>query len=706
MFEAYAPNEVAMKLPLEITSITCQKSSDSVLAGSKIGQLFVYSPKRTHRRGFELDTLCKQFERRAVLDLTICEREELLICISDGQVAAHHLGDRHFPVIALLHKTKPVHSFVQWNPKGSDSLYIIVSSKKRLFLFKWTDKDFHDVRFEYNHSFIDKPSTMRVCGSNLVFSVGKEYYIMKLIENSSADGESFVGEVHRLFEFPDSAVIVDIYDRKLLGFCRGDVLVLYNYDGQNTPHIADVRFSEPPLDMVYDTPYLVSLLPKGRIEVRSLNPSLLIQTMVLSKAGAVCGGNPGYVYVSSPNDVWILDAHTNLRKNVSMLIAEKHFDLAIQLVEESNVFTPENKLEIKRQAAVNLFNKRKFEESFALHAEIKSDVITIIQLFPEFLPVKLQKSVPALDFPVRSDYSKQLDQYQRDKAMGQVKMSNEDLKALQISLQVVDTTLLKCYLQLSNFYIHRSVMMKFSLMYIRTILNGLSFSIVFFEIFIGDESDVARNLNRDDVLDFLRFHCIAAVIPYLALVEHYIAKIKMLFQDYVHVFPDAFYEERALILGRLKQHEQVLTLHIYVILLRISSNLLVIQVNLFFYYFVFLSNSILKFYRYICYYFNAFVRYPTDGSLAHFGCYNENPAEKSGVYKQTTHRVTRLWIVHKPVDKQFASITLPTDVLVEMINALRGVALDVELNGESAALIVTHPVVSFFQDIQLSTFYK
>lgn len=35
------------------------------------------------------------------------------------------------------------------------------------------------------------------------------------------------------------------------------------------------------------------------------------------------------------------------------------------------------------------------------------------------------------------------------------------------------------------------------------------------QIFTGEESDVARNLDRQAVLVFLRSHCVAAVIPFL-----------------------------------------------------------------------------------------------------------------------------------------------------------------------------------------------
>lgn len=93
------------------------------------------------RRGFDLDTLCKQFERKAVLDLTVCEEQDVIFCVSDGQMAAHYLSaffftgplylaviicyrseDRHYPVVSILHKTKPVNEFVVWFPEVREYL--------------------------------------------------------------------------------------------------------------------------------------------------------------------------------------------------------------------------------------------------------------------------------------------------------------------------------------------------------------------------------------------------------------------------------------------------------------------------------------------------------------------------------------------------------------------------------------------------------
>lgn len=114
------------------------------------------------------------------------------------------------------------------------------------------------------------------------------------------------------------------------------------------------------------------MLSKGRVEVRSIFDGQLVQTMSLPKAMTLCSGARGQVFVAALSDIWILDTSQNLRKNVSHLIQERHFELAIQLAENSNLFAEEQKLEIKKKAALNLFNQKKFDESFALFGEIKT----------------------------------------------------------------------------------------------------------------------------------------------------------------------------------------------------------------------------------------------------------------------------------------------------------------------------------------------
>ncbi|CAI2353097.1 unnamed protein product [Caenorhabditis sp. 36 PRJEB53466] len=704
MFDAYTPSEVALRLPVEVTCLAFQGNPDakhSVLAGGRAGHLYVYSFS-SNRRGFELTNVCKTFHKKAVLEMKVCQPEDLLLCVSDGQLMAHRLSDPEYKVETLIHKVKPVNTFARFTPKTSGDLYVILSSRKKLFLFKWGEKDGHkefiEVQLDYNPIFVDTPNCIRCVGETVFFSVRNEYFSMTMRKDKTAPKspsdtsspsppEGWEGFVTRLFNFNCQPGIVPMIDRRRVAFVRNETVVTTDIWG-NRP-TDEYKFSEVPMQIVYDSPYLIGMLSKGRVEVRSIFDGQLVQTMSLPKAMALCDGIRGQVFVSALSDIWILDTAQNLRKNVSHLIQERQFELAIQLADNSN---------------------KKFDESFALFLDIKTDVLTILRMFPELLPDRIRKNttltdeMPANDrmrallalgnylSEIRTEHAKHIDLYNRLRASGQAKnVDNEELHKLNITLQVVDTTLLKCYIKtkpalvdslirlqsnactfndaeeilksegrLRSLFILYESRKKHELAldllieqstradadpffhdaveqiveYLQSLGNSNLPLILKYakwvlaknldagvQIFTSDETEMARNLNRKTVVEFLKSECPMALIPYLehvifkwdepapyfheTLLEYYVARVNSLFKDYVHAFPDdenitragdedgelgmfrkrllrflevshayspqtvllqlaphAFFEERALILGRLKQHDQALALYV------------------------------------------------------------------------------------------------------------------------------------------------
>ena len=131
------------------------------------------------RRGFELTNICKTFHKNAVMELKVCQREDILLCVSDGQLMAHRLSDPEYKVETLIHKIKKVTTFARFSPKvyiscrsfhklnfqSSGDLYVIVSSVKRLYLFKWGEKDGHkefiEVALDYNPEFGETPTHIK-----------------------------------------------------------------------------------------------------------------------------------------------------------------------------------------------------------------------------------------------------------------------------------------------------------------------------------------------------------------------------------------------------------------------------------------------------------------------------------------------------------------------------------------------------------------
>lgn len=731
MYDAYTPNEVALRLPVEVTCLAFQESKQTLLAGGRAGHLYAYSIS-ANRRGFELTNICKTFHKKAVTELKVCQREDLLLCVSDGQLMAHRLSDPDYKVETLIHKIKRVQTFSIFSPKTSGDLYVIVSATKRLFLFKWGEKDGHkefiEVSLDYNPLFMDTPTSIKCVGEMIFFSVRNEYFSMTMQKDkiaartppddksaTSPIPEGWNGFVTRLLNFNCQPGIIPMIDRRRVAFVRNETVVTTDIWGNRPVNgfSDEYKFSEVPTQIIYDSPYLVGMLSKGRVEIRSIFDGQLVQTMSLPKAMTLCSGARGQVFVAALSDIWIMDTSPNLRKNVSHLIQEREFELAIQLADNSNLFAEEHKIEIKKKAALNLFNQKKFDESFALFGEIKTEVLTILRMFPELLPDGFQKvagtvsDMPANDrmrallalgsylSEIRTEHAKHIDLYHRLRASGQAKKTDtEEMEKLLLTLRVVDTTLLRCYIKTKPALVDslirlqsnactfedakkileaegrlRSLFILFEsrkkhemaldllieqssrpdadpffddatqqiVEYLQSLGNSNLPLILKYakwvlakdleagvQIFTSDETEMARNLNRKTVVEFMKTECPEAMIPYLehvifkweepssffheTLLEYYVARVNSLFKDYVHAFPDAysdenitragdedgelgiirkrllrfleishsyspqtvllqlaphaFFEERALILGRLKQHDQALALYV------------------------------------------------------------------------------------------------------------------------------------------------
>lgn len=99
--------------------------------------------------------------------------------------------------------------------------------------------------------------------------------------------------------------------------------------------------------LAYDSPYLIAILPDNIIEVRTIQPSQMVQKIQLDGASSLCAGQTyevgswldknivshfsGCVYVGGDHSSWLLNSKPLLRANVKFLMEMKQFELAIQL---------------------------------------------------------------------------------------------------------------------------------------------------------------------------------------------------------------------------------------------------------------------------------------------------------------------------------------------------------------------------------------
>ncbi|MCP9262751.1 Vam6/Vps39-like protein [Dirofilaria immitis] len=450
MFEAYTPTEIATRLEksVDVASLAAHGHSAKVYVGSKAGYLLALNGIRgAWIRSIDVSIIRK----KAINELCCIERHDILLCLTDSQLAAHDLSDP-FDLKALISDVRPISAFCATVSEVDGILYVAVSARKKIFLYKWLVDEFTKMPFETSLAFFpDYVNYMVWCGPIISMVAQNEYYYMTVFPIR----EDAVN-VKKLFDIgskTENPVIVGLSDHKQIAYCQ--------YYGTVNP-MSEIKFSEAPLNIVYDAPYLLALSGKGKIEIRSVKPATHIQTIQLNKAMYISTGlRWGTVYVGSNSDVWLLDSRPQMKSNVERLVSEKQFELAVQLAEKCDEISDKGVMEIKRKAAFSLF----------ANDDLTNDVMTVIAHFPRLLDSNYQESLMSLldgqppDFPenefrnglqslapylasVRMEHAKAATEL---KKLHQPHMRDADaierLKSHENVLQVVDTTLLKCYIQ-------------------------------------------------------------------------------------------------------------------------------------------------------------------------------------------------------------------------------------------------------------------
>ncbi|EJW79219.1 hypothetical protein WUBG_09874, partial [Wuchereria bancrofti] len=111
MFEAYAPTEIATRLEksIDVSSLVAHGHAAKVYVGSKAGYLLALNGIREGKRGYDL-SMCRSFEKKAINELCCIERHDILLCLTDSQLAAHGLS-HPFALKALISDVRPISAF-------------------------------------------------------------------------------------------------------------------------------------------------------------------------------------------------------------------------------------------------------------------------------------------------------------------------------------------------------------------------------------------------------------------------------------------------------------------------------------------------------------------------------------------------------------------------------------------------------------------
>jgi tetratricopeptide (TPR) repeat protein len=464
MHEAYQVHSL-LKLTFQIEAVTAY--DDNLLVGTRQGHLFMYSLVRNDEKcEVQLMRYNKSFSKKAVQQLEVISEYHLLVSLTDNLIQLHDVNAINFTTVHQIQKSKGATIFAvnvqkQTSLTGDTSILVrlAVAVKRKLQLYYLKNNEFFQLMEDINLAEI--PKSMVWCEETICVGYRGEY---ALIELNGKQIDLFPTSSSRSSE----PCIVKASD-KTFALCRESQTVLVNVKGE-TEKTKALRWSDVPLTLAWDEPYALGVLPEC-IEVQTLEPSGLVQTLPdLSKVRFIITCQQGLLYAASVSQIWCICA-VDVARQRKVLLDSKQFQLALKLTTISNE-NEEDKREkihqIQTLLAYDLFANKQFHESMKEFLKLETDPYDVIRLFPDLLPQQtvaadypepprdltekeLETGLLALiDYLTEMRHRLQSETQANVNARGNLNEKTNFSKSTQQLLQIIDTTLLKCYLQTND----------------------------------------------------------------------------------------------------------------------------------------------------------------------------------------------------------------------------------------------------------------
>lgn len=463
MHDAFEADPILDKLPLGIESIACY--DNILLVGTKQGHLLQYRitrnpPSEAKKYHTDLERSNKSFSKKPITQVAAVPELFILISLSDNVISVHDLVT--FNLITTVNKTKGATLFaVDCKPCPTQTgntqyeLRIGVASKRKIQLFYWKNRDFHELLSDL--SLYDYPHALSWSRDSLCVGFKRDYYIIN----------SQTGNLKELFPVGAAQldpIVARLHDQRLL-LQRDKMSIFINSEGEPTQR-EPINWSDIPIAIEHFPPYLVGILPK-LVEVRTIDPKLMIQNMQLNKARLICQGS-GVMYVASQSNLWRLQPMP-ASQQIRDLLQNKQFELALKLAEQADEPAQEREKRVRNinnLYAFQLFCQHRFEDSLQLFAKLGTDPSHVIGLYPNLLPqdyrsrLEYPERVPELEgqdmergLLALIEYltQKRIDISKEEEVVSTaIVEGNTTIRSKKQLSQIIDTTLLKCYLQTND----------------------------------------------------------------------------------------------------------------------------------------------------------------------------------------------------------------------------------------------------------------
>ncbi|KAK9500068.1 hypothetical protein O3M35_001406 [Rhynocoris fuscipes] len=447
-----------LKLSVQIESLAAY--DDKLLVGTKQGHLMFYSVtkpdsnKNDQKHDVKLLRYNKNFSKKPIQQIAVVPEYDIIVKLSDNIICVHDLSCANFSLIKPLNKTKGASLFtidiqrnISMTGVTSSTVRLCVSVKRKLQLYYLKNREFFDLIPEITLS--DIPRALSWSQDSICVGFKGGYAIVTL------DGKE-------LELFPTGKQLEPLVnkipgkDRDIFVLGKETQSVFMETNGAPSTAMGPghiVKWSDIPTNVGYDEPYLIGALPES-IEIKCWNVEAGTEiTSLPLKARLVCPAKSGVVYLASTELIWALQA-VPVHEQIQILLQKKRFELALKLaniIDNSEEEKMEKIYKIQTLYAFDLFHNKKYEKSMDEFFKLDTDPYEVINLFPELVLEENENAKQdMIDRDIENGYLALI------KYLTEVrhKLMSEDTtckyKSPDKLMQIIDTTLLKCYLQTND----------------------------------------------------------------------------------------------------------------------------------------------------------------------------------------------------------------------------------------------------------------
>ncbi|XP_078041472.1 vacuolar protein sorting 39 [Augochlora pura] len=473
MHDAYEQSSI-LNISVQIESMAAY--DDNLLIGTREGHLLMYNVPSVIDDSHKLELLrhSKNFNKKRITQIDVVPEYNLLLILTDNILCIHDLNSPNFQQVCQLQKTRGATLFTldvqtKQSLTGEKNTFVrlCVAVKRKLQLYYWKLKKFEEFK-DFELTVPDIPRELSWCGDSLILGFrGLSYTILDL--NGKAK------ELFPTGKSPEPSVTKLSDNSFLLG--KDSQSFIMNTKGDLIQHNS-VKWSDTPSAIAWDDPYLLGIV-HDKLEVYTTEDCIHIQTIKdLNKARLIYRCKQGKVFVASISHIWCVSA-IDVTLQIRTLLEQKQFQLALKLTSLSDI-TEEEKIKqtykIQTLYAHHLFASKKFQEAMDLFLKLGTDPYEVIILFPDLVistsnNSELNEPTPSLPKLEDHDLEKGLRALivfltnVRDKLMDDTESKDKDNSkekslikgeknmtavATEQLLKIIDTTLLKCYLQTTD----------------------------------------------------------------------------------------------------------------------------------------------------------------------------------------------------------------------------------------------------------------